>query len=127
MLLEIRLLKRKTKNKKQQQKNKNKAKAKQTNKQTKKKEIKIALSLGFPSSYFYNKRCNLFPVDARITKAGTQEMSYGTCESAGEKAIGLDQDKRKNWGGGRVKQTNPKAKRVKTPLPPPHKGASTGA
>ena len=24
----------------------------------------------------------------------TREMSYGTCESAGEKAIGLDQDKR---------------------------------
>ena len=40
-------------------------------------------------------------------------MSYGTCESAGEKAIGLDQDKRKKSGGGRVKQTNPKA-------PPPH-------
>ena len=46
-------------------------------------------------------------------------MSYGTCESAGEKAIGLDQDKRKNRGEGRVKQTNPKAKRVKTPPPPP--------
>ena len=27
-------------------------------------------------------------------------MSYGTCVSAGEKAIGLDQDKRKKWGGG---------------------------
>ena len=50
-------------------------------------------------------------------------MSYGTCESAGEKAIGLDQDKRKNWGGGRVKQTNPKAKRVKTPpTPTPQRG-----
>ena len=24
----------------------------------------------------------------------TREMKYGTCESAGEKAIGLDQDKR---------------------------------
>ena len=24
-------------------------------------------------------------------------MSYGTCESAGEKSIGLDQDKKKNW------------------------------
>ena len=45
-------------------------------------------------------------------------MSYGTCESAGEKAIGLDQDKRKNRGGGRVKQTNPKAKRVSPILPP---------
>ena len=50
MLLEIGLLKKK--NKKQQQ---NKS---QTNKQTK-KEIKIALSLGYPSSYFYNKRCNM--------------------------------------------------------------------
>ena len=25
----------------------------------KKKKIKIALSLGYPSSYFYNKRCNM--------------------------------------------------------------------
>ena len=38
-------------------------------------------------------------------------MSNGACESAGEKAIALDQDKRKT-GGGRVKQTNHKAKRV---------------
>ena len=36
----------------------------------------------------------------------TQEMSYGTCESAGENAIGLDKDKRKNRGGGREGQTN---------------------
>ena len=52
MLLEIGLLKTK------------KQKTKQTNKQnkqkkTKQKEIKIALSLGYPSSYFYNKRCNM--------------------------------------------------------------------
>ena len=33
---------------------------------------------------------------------GTQEMSYGTCESAGEKAIGLNQDKKKNREEGRV-------------------------
>ena len=48
-------------------------------------------------------------------------MSYRTCESAGKKAIGLDQDKRKNRGGGsgRVKQKNTEAKRVKTP-PTPH-------
>ena len=26
---------------------------------TKRKEIKIALSLGYPNSYFYNKRCNM--------------------------------------------------------------------
>ena len=38
-------------------------------------------------------------------------MSYGACESAGEKAIGLDQDKEKSRGRG-VKQTNPRAKRV---------------
>ena len=45
MLLEIGLLKRKTKTK---------------TKQTKaKKKIKIALSLGYPSSCFYNKRCNM--------------------------------------------------------------------
>ena len=25
----------------------------------KKKKIKIALSLGYPNSYFYNKRCNM--------------------------------------------------------------------
>ena len=27
--------------------------------QKKKKKIKIALSLGYPNSYFYNKRCNM--------------------------------------------------------------------
>ena len=43
MLLEIGLLKREKKNK-----------TKQNN-----KKIKIALSLGYPSSYFYNKRCNM--------------------------------------------------------------------
>ena len=32
----------------------NKTKAKQ-----KRREIKIALSLGYPNSYFYNKRCNM--------------------------------------------------------------------
>ena len=35
-------------------------------------------------------------------------MSYGTCESAGEKAIGLDQDKRENWGKGGVKKRTTK-------------------
>ena len=40
MLLEIRLFKKKKKEKKR-------------------KEIKIALSLGYPNSYFYNKRCNM--------------------------------------------------------------------
>ena len=45
-------------------------------------------------------------------RPGTQEISYGTCKSAGEKAIGLGQDKRKSRGGGRVKQTNLRAKRV---------------
>ena len=47
MLLEIGLLKRK------------KQKQKQNKSQKKKKEIKIALNLGYPSSYFYNKRCNM--------------------------------------------------------------------
>ena len=41
MLLEIRLFKKKKK------------------KEKKRKEIKIALSLGYPNSYFYNKRCNM--------------------------------------------------------------------
>ena len=42
------------KKKKQKQKQKqNKRKAK------KKKNFKIAVSLGYPSSYFYNKRCNI--------------------------------------------------------------------
>ena len=49
-------------------------------------------------------------------------MSYGTCESAGEKAIGLDQDERKSRVGGRVKQTSPKAKRVQSPPPHPTRG-----
>ena len=31
---------------------------------------------------------------------GTREISYGTCESAGEKAIGLDPDESKISGGG---------------------------
>ena len=47
MLLEIGLLKNKTKQ--------NKTKAKKQ----KRKEIKIALNLGYPSSYFYKKRCNM--------------------------------------------------------------------
>ena len=48
-------------------------------------------------------------------------MSYETCESAGEKAIELDQDNRKN--GGRGKQNSHKENWVEinsTPLP--HKG-----
>ena len=28
-------------------------------KEEKRKEIKIALSLGYPNSYFYDKRCNM--------------------------------------------------------------------
>ena len=52
-------------------------------------------------------------------------MSYGTCVSAGEKAIGLDQDKRKNGvgGGGGVgsnkQTTNQNGCR---PAPPPLTG-----
>ena len=46
MLLEIGLCK----------KNKPKAKKK---KEKKKKQIKIALSLGYPNSYFYNKKWNM--------------------------------------------------------------------
>ena len=41
------------KEKKKQKQKQNKTKAK------KKKTFKIALSLGYPSSYFYNKRCNM--------------------------------------------------------------------
>ena len=50
MMLEIGLLKRKKQKQKQKQKQ-NKTKAK--------KKFKIASSLGYPSSYFYNKRCNM--------------------------------------------------------------------
>ena len=50
MLLEIGLLKRKQKTQKQKQKQ-------IETKVKKKKKIKIASSLGYPSSYFYNKRC----------------------------------------------------------------------
>ena len=36
-------------------------------------------------------------------------MSYGTCDSAGEKSIGLDQDKRKTEGReGQTKETQSK-------------------
>ena len=31
----------------------------QKKKEEKRKEIKIALSLGYPNSYFYDKRCNM--------------------------------------------------------------------
>ena len=57
MLLEIGLLKTKNKNKNKKQNKKTKTKTKQ--KEKKRKEIKIALSLGYPSFYFYNKRCNM--------------------------------------------------------------------
>ena len=45
-------------NRKLSNKNKNKTKQKQEKKYIK-KIIKIALSLGYPSSYFYDKRCNM--------------------------------------------------------------------
>ena len=51
MLLEIGLFK------KRKQK---KTKRKKKRKERKTKEIKIALSLGYPNSYLYNKRCNMF-------------------------------------------------------------------
>ena len=53
ILLEIGLLKKKT------EQNKTKKKEKKKRKERKRKEIKIALSLGYPNSYFYNKRCNM--------------------------------------------------------------------
>ena len=52
MLLEIGLFKQKTKQKKKKQNKKKKRKKKR-------EDIKIVLSLGYPSSYFYNKRCNM--------------------------------------------------------------------
>ena len=52
MLLEIGLLKQKTKQKKKETKQKKKRKKKR-------EDIKIVLSLGYPSSYFYNKRCSM--------------------------------------------------------------------
>ena len=63
MLLEIGLLKRKkqqqkktaTKKKQQKKKTKPKTKTKQNKTKVKKKYIKIALSLGYPSSYFFKK------------------------------------------------------------------------
>ena len=51
---------------------------------------------------------------------GTQEMSYGTCESAGEKAIGLNQDKKKNREEGRV--TNEPQSKTGVDQPHAHKG-----
>ena len=36
-----------------------KKKKERKKKEKKRKEIKIALSLGYPNSYFYNKRCNM--------------------------------------------------------------------
>ena len=40
-------------------KKKQKQKQKQNKTKAKKKNFKIAVSLGYPSSYFYNKRCNM--------------------------------------------------------------------
>ena len=54
ILLEIGLLK-----KKKTEQNKTKKKEKRKRKERKRKEIKIALSLGYPNSYFYNKRCKI--------------------------------------------------------------------
>ena len=60
MLLEIGLLKRKKQQqKKQQQKKTTKTKTKQNKTKVKNIYIKIALSLGYSSSYFFNKRCNM--------------------------------------------------------------------
>ena len=42
------------------QKNKTKKTKEKKKKQRKTKEIKIALRLGYPNSYFYSKRCNMF-------------------------------------------------------------------
>ena len=68
---------------------------------------------------------NLFPVDARLTIGlETRQMSYGTSESAGEKAIGQDQDERENWGegGGANKRTTKKNGCRPTPPPTPLRG-----
>ena len=46
MLLEIGLIKKKKKERKKERKKKRKG-------------IKISLNLGYPNSYFYNKRCNV--------------------------------------------------------------------
>ena len=54
-------------------------------------------------------------------------MRYGTCVSAGEKAIGLDQNKRKNGrrGGGGGGQTNKPQMKTDVDQPHPHKRVST--
>ena len=53
-------------------------------------------------------------------------MSYGTCVSAGEKAIGLDQDKRKNGvGGGGLGQTDKPQIKTDVDQPHPHSRVST--
>ena len=50
-------------------------------------------------------------------------MSYGTCESAGEKAIVLYQDKRNNGGEGGLNKRTPKQNGCIPPPPThPHKG-----
>ena len=50
-------------------------------------------------------------------RPGTQEMCYRTCESAGEKAIGLDRDKRKNREGREAQTNEPQSK---TGVDPPN-------
>ena len=46
----------------------------------------------------YFVKGNLFPVDARLTKAWDSRDELRDCESAGEKAMGVDKDKRKSRG-----------------------------
>ena len=49
-------------------------------------------------------------------------MSYGTCESADEKVIGLDQDKRKSRGKGGLNKRTPEQNGFRPPRPHPHEG-----
>ena len=71
---------------------------------------------------------NLFPVDARLTKAwdSRDELRDMRVCRRGEKAIGLDKDKRKSRGEGGLNKQTPEQNGCRPTSPPPQ-WASTGA
>ena len=45
-------------------------------KKRKKKDINIALSLGYPNSYFYNKRCNMLPKRLYLSVSSLYKVAF---------------------------------------------------
>ena len=66
-------------------------------------------------------------MDARLTKAGNSKDELRGMRGRRREGNSTILRQEKQWRGRRVKETNPKAKRVYTPLPPPppSEGVST--